>query len=80
MLDILKKDIKKLSPSELQELRKYVNSIAPPSVSYQKRGSYWYAFFRYGKVVHTVYVGKEKREIAPLIELKRLSKKKKGAK
>ncbi len=71
MLDRLKRDIKKLSPGELQKLRKYVNYIAPPSVSYQKRGAYWYAFFRYGREVHTVYVGKEKKGIDPFAELEK---------
>lgn len=66
MLDNIKKDIKSLSLGDLQELRRYINDVAPPSVSYQKRGDYYYAFFRYGDRVHTVYVGKEKREIDPL--------------
>ena len=71
MLDKIKKDMIRLEPGELQELRRYINDIAPPSVSYQKRGDYYYAFFRYGDRVHTIYVGKEKREIDPLAELQK---------
>ena len=69
MLDIIKADIEKLAPRELQELRRYINDIAPPAVSYQKRGKYWYGFFRYGDKVHCVYIGREFREIDPLVEL-----------
>lgn len=55
----------------------YINSIAPPTVSYQKRGSYWYGFFRDGKRVHTVYIGKDFREIDPEAELEKKKSKKK---
>lgn len=78
MLVIIKDNIQKLTPGELQELRRYINDIAPPAVSYQKRGEYWYGFFRHGDKVHCVYVGKERREIDPLVELeKKQSKAKK---
>mgnify|MGYP001286564275 CR=1 FL=1 len=66
MLQKIKKDIEKLNPGELQELRRYINEIAGPSVSYYRRGLYWYAGFRLGKRIYTTYIGKTFREIDPL--------------
>lgn len=47
-------------------------------------GLYWYAMFRYLGKQYMAYIGKEKREIDPLVELKkkqrRKTKPKKGGK
>jgi hypothetical protein len=79
MLEKILKDLEELTPGELQRLRRHVNEIiAGPSVSYQRRGNYYYGFFRHGDKVHTVYIGKTFREIDPLAELRRKQSKSKA--
>jgi hypothetical protein len=41
-------------------------------------GLYWYAYFTYGGKTRCVYVGKEKKEIDPIRELRKKQKLKKG--
>ncbi len=41
-------------------------------------GSYWYAYFTYQGKTHSIYVGKEKREIDPLKELEKKKNRKRG--
>lgn len=81
------KTIDRLNTTELRELYKYIREKLPPAVVYQQKpircgckkckeggkghGSYWYAYFTYKGKTHCAYVGKEKRDINPLEEIKR---------
>jgi len=87
MLDKLRTDVRNLDLKELRELYNYVGSLLGPAVVYQQKpakcscnrcreggeghGLYWYAYFTYKGKTHCIYVGKEKREIDPLIELEK---------
>lgn len=85
--NILKDRVNQLSTTELKELYNYIEKKIPPSVVYYQKpircgckkckeggkghGNYWYAYFTYKGKTHCVYVGKEKREIDPLKELRK---------
>lgn len=97
MLDkSLYKKIDILNVKELRELKKYIDSLLPPSIVYQRKpikcgckqcreggpghGKYWYAYFTYKNKTHCIYIGKEKRDIDPLEELEKKQKRIKGGK
>jgi len=81
------KDTTKLDHKELRRLYNHIGSLLPPAVVYQQKpskcgckrckeggeghGLYWYGYFTYEGKTHCVYIGKEKREIDPLIELEK---------
>lgn len=87
MLDKIMSRISKLNPEELRELHNHIGSMLHPAVVYQQKpakcgcvkckeggpghGLYWYAYFRYLGKTHCIYIGKEKREINPLVELEK---------
>ena len=88
--------IKLLDQKSLRELDSHIHKLLGPAVTYQQKptrcrcekcksggpghGSYWYAYFSYGGKTHCVYVGREKREINPLEELKKKQSKRKKSK
>lgn len=90
MLDKVIREINELDTKELRFLYNHIGSILPPSVVYQQKpskcncksckeggeghGKYWYAYFSYRNKTHCIYIGKEKREIDPLEELKKKAK------
>jgi len=79
--------IKQLDDKDLRKLYSWIRERIPPSVVYQQKpakcgcknckeggeghGLYWYAYFTYQGKTRCVYVGKEKREINPIEELKK---------
>jgi len=87
MIDKIINDTHKLDIHELRQLYNHISSILGPAVVYQHKpakcgckrcreggvghGLYWYAYFSYQGKTHCVYVGKDKREINPLIELEK---------
>ena len=93
MLDMLINQVNALNPHELRALYNHIGSLLGPAVVYQQKpakcgcqkckeggpghGLYWYAYFTYQGKTHCVYVGKEKREINPLEELKKKAGRKK---
>ena len=82
---IILKQIRSLDLKELRELKNYIEAKLPQAVVYQQKpakcgckkckeggnghGLYWYAYFTYQNKTHCIYVGKDKREIDPLMEL-----------
>lgn len=95
MLDMVLNDISKLNPKELRELYNHIGDLLGPAVVYQQKpakcgckkckeggpghGLYWYGYFTYEGKTRCVYIGREFREIDPLVELeKKQSKKKEG--
>lgn len=84
---MLMENINKLDLRELRQLYNHIGSLLPPAVVYQQKpakcgckrckeggpghGLYWYAYFSYQGKTRCIYVGKEKREINPLEELKK---------
>lgn len=91
MLDMLINQVNALDSSELRALYNHIGELLGPAVVYQQKpakcgcdrcksggpghGLYWYAYFTYQGKTHCIYVGKEKREINPLEELEKKSKK-----
>jgi len=87
MLDKIMRETNELSVNELRQLYDHIGSLLPPAVVYQQKpskcgcktcreggsghGMYWYAYFTYQGKTRCIYVGKEKREIDPLEELKK---------
>lgn len=87
ILDKLILQTKELELHELRQLYNHIGSILGPAVVYQQKpakcgckrckeggkghGLYWYAYFSYEGKTRCIYVGKEKREINPLEELKK---------
>lgn len=92
---MLLKKINSLIIKELRELKNYIEAKLPPAVVYQQKpakcgcrkckeggkghGLYWYAYFTYQNKTHCIYVGKEKKEIDPLMELE-IKKSRRGSK
>ena len=87
MLDKILSETSKLNSKELRALYNHIGSLLGPAVVYQQKpakcgcvkckeggpghGLYWYAYFTYQGKTHCIYVGKEKREINPIEELKK---------
>lgn len=96
MLDNIMINLHELERDELRVLYNHISSLLGPAVVYQQKpakcgcqkckeggpghGLYWYAYFTYQGKTHCVYVGREKREINPLEELKKKAGRKKGDK
>ena len=85
--NILLQQIKNLQINDLRELYNLIGEKLPPAVVYYQKpircgckkckegskghGNYWYAYFSYEGKTHCVYVGKERRTINPLDEIKK---------
>lgn len=83
-----------LEIQDLRNLQSLIRERIPPSVVYQQKrarcgckrckeggeghGLYWYAYFTYLNKTHCIYIGKEKRDIDALEELRKKNKKKGG--
>lgn len=95
MLDNMLKQTDCLNQTELRALYTHIGKLLGPAVVYQQKpakcgckkckeggeghGLYWYGYFTYEGKTRCVYIGREFREIDPLIELeKKQSKKKEG--
>ncbi len=85
MLDKITRQLNKLNPKELRELHNHIGLMLPPAVVYQQKpakcgckkckeggpghGLYWYGYFTYEGKTRCIYIGREFREIDPLVEL-----------
>src|SRR3990167_8185463 len=94
--NMLMTNIKELDEKDLRNLYKWIREQIPPSVVYQQKsakcgckkckeggkghGLYWYAYFTYLNKTRCIYIGKEKREIDPLEELRKKKIRKGGKK
>lgn len=83
--------IKQLDLKDLRKLHKWIGERIPPTVVYQQKpakcgckkckeggpghGLYWYAYFTHMNKTHCIYIGKEKRDINALEELRKKNKK-----
>jgi len=90
----LTEQISKLNSKDLRELYNWIGSQLSPSVVYQQKpakcgckkckeggpghGLYWYAYFTYSNKTRCIYIGKEKRDIDALEELRKKNMKRGG--